>query len=170
MPYTDLNTVHNPATGTVAPATWGDQIRTNQEFFIDPPACSVSHNTTVNATSGTILTLSANTEAFDNDSMHSTVTNNSRITATTAGRYLWTVLVEFQADSNGYRQIFLRKNGSTDVPGIRQQPIASVASAFNLTQTVVMAASDYLEVRVLQTSGSTLTVQLYEFAGLYLTR
>ena len=29
MAYVDLNTIHNPATGTIPPATWGDQIRDN---------------------------------------------------------------------------------------------------------------------------------------------
>ncbi len=31
MAYVDLNTIHNPATGTIPPATWGDQIRDNFE-------------------------------------------------------------------------------------------------------------------------------------------
>lgn len=171
MPYVDLNTIHNPATGTVAPAAWGDGARDNFEFLIDPPSCSVFHSTTINATSGTITTLSADSETFDNNAMHSTVTNNSRVTAQTAGRYHVTILCEFGISSAGYRQIFLRKNGSTDIAGVRLQPLTdSVASAYSVSQTIVLAATDYIEVRVLQTSGSTLTVQLYEFAALYLTR
>ncbi len=171
MPYSDLNLTHNPATGTVAPATWGDQIRTNQEFFIDPPACSVFHSATVNATSGTPGPLLADSENFDNDAMHSTVTNNSRITAVTAGRYLVTGIAEFSSNSLGYRQMNLRKNGTTSIAGIRQQPLTdAVGNSYSISQTVVLAATDYLELMVLQTSGSTLTVQLYEFAVLYLTR
>lgn len=33
MAYADLNTIHNPATGTSPPASWGDQVRDNFEFF-----------------------------------------------------------------------------------------------------------------------------------------
>lgn len=33
MGYTDLATLHNPAPGLVAPATWGDQVRDNDEYF-----------------------------------------------------------------------------------------------------------------------------------------
>lgn len=31
MAYVDLNTIHNPAPGTVAPAAWADQVRDNFE-------------------------------------------------------------------------------------------------------------------------------------------
>lgn len=31
MTYVDLNTIHNPATGSVAPASWGDGVRDNDE-------------------------------------------------------------------------------------------------------------------------------------------
>lgn len=33
MGYQDLATLHNPAPGLVAPATWGDQVRDNDEYF-----------------------------------------------------------------------------------------------------------------------------------------
>lgn len=33
MPLTDLNTIHNPAAGSVAPASWGDAIRDNFEYL-----------------------------------------------------------------------------------------------------------------------------------------
>lgn len=33
MAYADLAGIHNPAPNTVAPATWGDQVRDNDEYF-----------------------------------------------------------------------------------------------------------------------------------------
>lgn len=33
MAYVDLNTIHNPATGTSPPASWGDAVRDNFEHF-----------------------------------------------------------------------------------------------------------------------------------------
>lgn len=33
MAYADLNSIHNPATGTSPPATWGDQVRDNDEYL-----------------------------------------------------------------------------------------------------------------------------------------
>lgn len=36
MPYTDLATIHDPATDAVAPASWGDQVRENFEVLRKP--------------------------------------------------------------------------------------------------------------------------------------
>lgn len=33
MAYADLNTIHNPSTGVAPPASWGDQVRDNFEYF-----------------------------------------------------------------------------------------------------------------------------------------
>lgn len=33
MAYVDLNTLHNPATGTSPPASWGDAVRDNFDYF-----------------------------------------------------------------------------------------------------------------------------------------
>ena len=35
MAYADLNTLHNPSTGTAPPASWGDQVRDNFVYFND---------------------------------------------------------------------------------------------------------------------------------------
>lgn len=173
MSYVDLNGVHNPATGTAAPATWGDQIRDNFEFLIDPPACSVSHSTTQTLTNNTTTSLSADTELFDNDSMHSTVTNNSRITIQTAGRYLLIITLSYANGTLGSRAAQFRVNGTTSYNG---QFLATTPSPnthtleMNATRTLVFAAGDYVEARAYQDNGGNLSVQLLEFAATYLTR
>ena len=50
-PYVDLNTIHNPTTGGVPPALWGDTVRDNLEALARPPRCKlggshVASNTT----------------------------------------------------------------------------------------------------------------------------
>ena len=37
-PYVDPQTVHNPTTGTSPPASWGDTVRDNQQYFSTPPS------------------------------------------------------------------------------------------------------------------------------------
>lgn len=170
MSYVDPDTVHNPATGTVAPAAWGDVIRDDLEFLIDPPACSVFDNTGQSVADNTLATLNANSENFDNDAMHSTVTNNSRITVQTAGRYEFTSRVQFGTSGTGRRTITYRLNGTTSTT------VASAAAVSGAAQTVpsffkiVMGVGDYIEVQVFQTSGGSLTVTLVEFTGLFITR
>lgn len=171
MAYTDANTISNPTTGQPILAAWGDQIRTNQEYFIDPPGCSVyasSAQTVGTGTSGTDLT--ANSENFDNDSMHSTSTNTARITIQTAGRYLLTATVAFATSSTGNRRVGFKVNGSTDLGGFIGAGIASNSAVYTATRVAVLAAGDYVTTSVWQTSGGNLSVTLDEFAAMFMTR
>lgn len=172
MPYVDPNTIHNPATGTVAPAAWGDVIRDDLEFLVDPPAASVFNSAAVSVADNTLTTLNANSELFDNDAMHSTSVNTSRLTAQTAGRYLITARVNFAADiTDGRRVIQLRKNGSGGTTVSSHRAVIDGSS-----QTLVgfildiMAVTDYWECRVLHTAGAALDCTLQEWSALFITR
>ena len=169
MPYVDTQTIHNPATGTAIPAAWGDQTRDNSEFLIDPPFASVSHSATQVSVNGVGLALLANTELFDNNAMHSTVTNTSRITIQTAGRYKVAATVEFATDADGDRRLVFRVNGTTTHQSLR---VSSSASTVILTGTrdLVLAATDYVEVVATQSAGNNLDVTLHEFSAMFVTR
>jgi hypothetical protein len=172
VPYVDVQTIHNPATGAVAPAAWGDGVRDNQEFFIDPPTCSVYNSAAVSVANSSPTILNANSELFDNDALHSTVTNPSRVTAQTAGRYLLTSSAQFAANATGIRQIEFLLNGASILASVsRALPPGVGSDAFVKTFiAVVLAAGDYVEARVFQSSGGALNVTLVEFFAMFLTR
>jgi hypothetical protein len=170
MPYVDLNTIHNPATGTVAPATWGDQVRDNLEFLIDPPACSVFNSAAQSLVDGVATVLNANSENFDNNAMHSTVTNNSRITIQTAGRYLLLARVDFAGNASGVREIRFNLNGSLLAVGFTGAPAGTAVTRSVPSISAVASVSDYFEIVGNQTSGGNLNVTLVEFTAIYLTR
>lgn len=173
MPYVDLNTIHNPATGTFAPATWGDQIRDNLEFLIDPPACSIFESTAQSVADNTSTALTSNEENFDNDAMHSNVTNTSRITCNTAGRYQLIGTVVFAANATGIRQVTFRLDGTTTlVPNVQVQAVSSGGSstAITLVGNVTLTAGQYVECMARQTSGGALNCTLAEFSATFLTR
>ena len=171
MAYTDANTVSNPTTGQPILAAWGDQIRTNQEFFIDPPACSVYASSAQSVSNVTDTQLTANSENYDNDSMHSTVSNTSRITCQTAGRFLAGATVNFGNNATGYRVVRLRVNGTTTYSGMNISAAAGGSNTIiTVSRTLVLAASDYVEVQVVQSSGGALNVTLDEFFCLFQTR
>lgn len=171
MAYVDLNTAHNPATGTVAPAAWGDQVRDNLEFLVDPPACSVFHSAAVGTTNATILNLLANSENFDNNAMHSTVSNTDRITAQTAGRYLFFCTVTFAANATGARLVQFQKNGVTAFNMAHSAPTPSGRDTdLSGVRAIDMAVGDYVVVQARQDSGGALNVTLKEFGAAYLTR
>lgn len=174
MAYADLNTIHNPATGTAAPASWGDQVRDNLEFLIDPPSCAVYNSAVQSVSNNTLTTMTADSELYDNDSMHSTVTNTARITAQTAGRYLFSATVEHAGSASpaGYRQGNFTVNGTTHEFGMIVPAVASasIQTTLSWTRSLLLSASDYVEVTVRQTNGAALDVWLLEFSATYLTR
>lgn len=172
MPYVDPNTVHNPATGTVAPAAWGDTIRDDLEFLIDPPACSVFNSSSVVVASATSAFLAANSENFDNDAMHSTVSLTSRITGQTAGRYLFTVSLQYSdpGGATGNRWASLRVNGTTTFENMLVPAAVGNSTIVTATKHLVLAAGDFVEARAFHTQGANLNVTLLEFAALFLTR
>lgn len=173
MAYVDPQSVHNPATGAVAPAAWGDTVRDCLEFLIDPPACSVYNSAAQSVANGTAqVVLNANSENFDNAAMHSTVTNPSRITIQTSGRYLIGCTVLYDADVDGRRVTQFLINGATVLFGdVRNANIsAAVTPRASVTRTYVFTAGDYVEVTASHNSGAALDVTLNEFFALFLTR
>jgi hypothetical protein len=105
----------------------------------------------------TVLTFDS--ERYDSAELHSTSTNPSRLTAQQAGNYLITGHVGFVAASSGVRGLWLRLNGTTYIAGLYvpavEWPLSSVLSVATLYH---LAAGDYVELIVYQTSGGNLDV------------
>lgn len=160
------------STGDILTAADMTQARDNDEFLIDPPTCSVYNNAAVSTTTAVLTTMAANSENFDNDSMHSTVTNNSRITFTTAGRYLVMACVVWDANTTGERLVDFLVDGTTQYVGIAVSANTSGSQNTGLTASrmIVATAGQYVECRTRQRSGGNLNAQLYEFAAQFLTR
>lgn len=170
MPFVDPNTIHNPATGTVAPATWGDTIRDDLVFLNDVPTCSAFNNTTQTLNTGVTTVMTANSERWDNDAMHSTVTNTSRITIQTEGRYSVASTVKFDAHATGVRGVDFLVNGTTAYEAAGSTAVgAGVAEVLTSQRYIDLNASDYVETRAVQTSGTNLGVTLSDFTALRLT-
>jgi hypothetical protein len=177
MAYQDTNLVHNPATGTVAPAAWGDQVRDNLEFLIDPPACSISAAGVTVASATTVVLGSTNgLENYDNDAMHNDSSNRSRITINTPGRYLALATMNtdaYQGANNAFVRFLFRLNGTTSFGGDRIKngtPTAAEATRLGATRSFVLAATDYLEVTTDHNLGGSIQMTLDEFQVIFLTR
>lgn len=108
------------------------------------------------STSSTVLTL--DTEVFDTDNGHSTVTNTSRYTCQTAGLFYVSGSVCFNAtNANGSRTLNIFVNGAGQVgAGIQSAPSpANGASVFSATLTQ-LNVGDYVELACWQNSGSSI--------------
>ena len=171
MAYADLATIQTIATGEVFTAATLQQARDNEEFLIDPPACSVSASTAQSVNNNTLTALTADTETFDNDSMHSTATNTDRITIQTAGRYLLAATIQFAADTDGDRNFDFQVNGTTAYGMMRVDAVTTGnTTVLSGLRPIVFEEADYVKCRVIHLAGAALNVQLLDFSAYFMTR
>ena len=133
------------------------------DFLLSPPRCFVYQTSaTTLGTSGTSGLILWDTQVDNTDSIHSTSVNPGRFTATTPGRYLFTVQLAYAVNSTGNRQLDIRKNsggsssGGTAVYAGRTGAIASLATTLSISLDVTLAEDDHLEVFGTQSSGGSL--------------
>lgn len=114
---------------------------------------SIANNTT------TVLTFDA--ERYDTDAFHDTAVNNTRLTvpAGLGGKYRITLLVSFAPHATGYRGASFRVNGSTFIADGKSAALSGVGTPVVLTAEWDMAAGDYVEATVRQTSGGALSTE-----------
>jgi hypothetical protein len=121
------------------------------------PGCRIYNSTNQSLNNNTEVTLAFNSEVYDNDNMHDTVTNNSRIYIQTSGKYLIIGLGNWAQNTTGDREIQIRRNGSNISKDSRR-----VCSNGWLCQSVCtlydLSAGDYLEMVAYQNSGNALSI------------
>lgn len=158
MAYSSPATV---VTATTITSAWGNSVKAATDYLANPPACRVTNNAVQSIANAAWTALTFNTELFDTNSMHDTVTNTSRITITTAGLYTVSVGVAFAANATGGRACGVRKNGTgTTGPtegGVLIQAVTVTDGTYvGYAVTVKLAAADYIEAVVFQRSGGAL--------------
>ena len=124
---------------------------------------SVSGQSISNATF-TVITF--NTEIYDTDAFHSTSTNTGRMTIPSGkdGKYLVYFNISFQNASGGRRIVGLYKNGTQIVSVESGQVDTNVFPGLAGSIIYDAVATDYFDIRVYQTSGSSLTMATSGYA------
>lgn len=122
------------------------------------PAARVTQGTRTAIPNNTLTTLDLPTTVYDNDQMHSTTANASRLTAPVTGVYQISAEVVWDGLASGDRALdIVTSNGFSDasqVPG--EQTLLADPKA--MTTEVQLNAGDFAELDVLQTSGGSLDV------------
>lgn len=99
-----------------------------------------------------------NSEQFDTDDIHDNITNNSRLTCKTAGRYIVQGQISWGASATGRKEIFIRLNGATDVAHYKERiddgTDTSETSWMQVHALLDLQLNDYVELLVFQNSGS----------------
>lgn len=161
-PFVDPQSLHNPATGTSPPASWGDAVRDGVVFCAAPPSCKANRTTTQSIADITSTAVSFTAaDSWDTDSFHSTATNPSRLTVPSGlgGKYLIVATASWANNSTGWRDLRIRANGSIDLATERVGTGAANPYPISTMSTVEqLAAGTYIEVTAWQNSGAALDV------------
>jgi hypothetical protein len=166
MPFT------TPATstaGTILTAAFlNTYVRDNTSWVsTDSPCCRAYTSVNLGITNVTVTPVALDLERFDNAAVHSTSSNNSRMTVPTggAGKYLFGASWSWAVSAAGAtRQGRVEVNATTMIAISTQQPSATHSSEGIICSFYQLAAADYLELYVYQDSGGGLNL-ISSFAG-----
>jgi len=119
--------------------------------------CKKSTSQTIS--NSTLTAVTWNSEVYDTDNIHSTVTNTDRFTipAGKGGYWYISVFLNWNNMTTGTRRIYINKNGSEQLTARND---AATTQNWDMTANGVIscAAADYLSVDVFQTSGGNLDI------------
>ena len=108
--------------------------------------------------SGVVTELTFTSERFDTDTIHNTTSNQERLTCKTAGIYLITVNVVWNANASGVRNVAIKLNNATIIARDVRMANTSGNTVMSLTTLYQLAVNDYVEVEVFQDSGSAVDI------------
>ena len=118
-------------------------------------------NSAVQSIPNTTLTAHTfNSERWDTDSIHSTVSNTSRLTAVTSGLYDINGTIEFASNAIGHRQIAIKLNNITFISSHTTNALSTLSTNLAISTIYQLAAGDYVELFVAQTSGGPLNTSV----------
>lgn len=141
-------------------ALFNGQIRDLNTFALGPPAFYGRQVASQSVANNTATALTIDTEVYDSDGFHSTVTNPSRVTATIPGWYLVFGYGTFVGNTAGSRSVRIYLNGVA-VPGsqttLSPAPSGVQWAASCWCMVNVNGSTDYIELNVSQTSGGALS-------------
>lgn len=131
-----------------------------------PPSCQAYRTTaqSIPDEDGTVVTFDA--ERYDTDTMHSTVTNTSRITFNTSGIYIVTFLCAFAGNVTGDRQALIRANGSEFIAGQEKKALVATGLECGMQVTAIefFCEDDYVEAVVKQDSTAALNLNATRYS------
>ena len=127
------------------------------------PSCNIYNSTAISITHDNTIALTFDSEKWDTDGMHSTVSNTSRITCATPGIYTVYGNVQIQSNNSGSRILSILLNGTTGIARMRITATQGAFTIMNISGQVLLDTGDYIELTVFQNSGSTLTVNANDY-------
>ena len=160
--YNDPQNVHNPSTGGVPPATWGDTVRDDLQTLANPPGCVLTSNDQASAAaSAAWYNLSWANELRDTDNYHAGTGDAIVIPATLGGWYhlCGSIVFNFAATDTGARMVRYSIDGAGDY---RMAVVPDLPGGLTLrvpfAQDVFLAGNAILRISARQDSGASSTL------------
>jgi hypothetical protein len=126
------------------------------------PQARVFNSAAIATTTAVAKTLTFDSERWDNGSLHSTSANTSRLTAPITGLYAIGANVEFASNVTGFRalqfDVTFAAGGTATIAFDTRNAANGVVTIIPLATQYQLAAGDYVEAVVTQTSGGALNV------------
>jgi len=145
---------------TISVSTYGSKVTDALDYLAVSKPNARAFNSAVQSipnTTSTVLTFDS--ESYDKGSgSHSTSVNTGRLTVPTScgGVYYIGARVSWASNATGYRSLSLRVNGTTTIATISYPVRTDGFSDLCLSTNYSLAAGDYVEALVSQTSGGSL--------------
>lgn len=168
MAYADPQSVHTPASLGVPPPGWGTAVRDALVWVAgdsasggSKPMCRVYNSANLSIATATQTVLTFNSERYDVGGCHSTSSNTSRLTVPSGAGGVYAIggVASFAANATGIRNVSILLNGATVIDGHDATSVsASGPHTISVSTQYKLAAGDYVELRVYQTSGGLLDV------------
>jgi hypothetical protein len=131
---------------------------TAPEWFSNP-SCRVYNSVSQSIPDSAFTTLNFDTESYDNDTMHDNVTNNERITFSTAGTYKVSANIAFAANATGNRIIkIIRNDGEIKLYENKATVTTGDSTVFNVSFVATFSAGQYVYIQAYQSSTGALGV------------
>ena len=150
----DLLAIVDDPTGTASTK----KIRTDDFQSTWHVGARVYNSGNISVADSSAVALTFDSERYDTDGIHSTVLNTGRLTCQTAGKYLISGNVEFAANATGQRQLYIRLGGATIIGFTQPSVISAVTGRYQVSTIYDLAASNYVELVVNQSSSGSLNV------------
>lgn len=155
--YVKPSTVHTPAIGATAPATWGTSVN-NALSWLAPAMAIIRRAAVQSVGDSTDNLISFDTEDID-DAAFFTTDDPTKITFPRTGAYLLDVEVDFASDADGYRVVsLLRSGGAADIT-VNAPPVNGAQTTMRFPFiTGQRDTTDYYEINVWHNAGAALNV------------
>lgn len=144
--------------------TWRDmksRVEDVLNWCMDPPMVRLRQTTAQNLNSSAVTPIVWDLVEVENDEMW-TSTTATRLKPTTAGWYVGTCSVSFEPNTNGYREIDVRKNNNGSAKTIRLKHTSYAQAGITVVTGGAMfleqfnGTTDYIEVTAWQNTGVVL--------------